>query len=431
LSDQSGYLAELQARAHPLRDALSEEMHARRFPDCAGPARAIQTVMVIDADEAVASIRHLERLIGSDAGAVDPDIRHHYARIGGIGLAWERHTEFVTYTLVAPAAEGDPLFDPVPFGELDRWVVDAPGRIIRATRIRVLGASEALPSETALADSFSADDLVISEVADGRARIWTDFRLHDDGFGRLLVADRGLTGGEHRQLVQRIQELGNYRKMALLGLPVARGLMADVTQLEQRLATLTEAVASEQSDDHDALIELSSLSAELARIMATTRYRMAATHAYVELCMDRIRRLAVQPVPGFHSLADFTERRLLPAMRTCDAFSRRLDDLSQRAAWASGLLRTRVDTGIARQNSDLLASMNRRTLLQLRLQQTVEGLSVVAISYYAIGLLGYLFKGFHPFGAALAPETALALAVPVVLGAVWLGIRRIRHSIEK
>ncbi len=38
------------------------------------------------------------------------------------------------------------------------------------------------------------------------------------------------------------------------------------------------------------------------------------------------------------------------------------------------------------QNQTLLASMDRRARLQLRLQQTVEGLSVAAICYYVVGL---------------------------------------------
>ena len=54
------------------------------------------------------------------------------------------------------------------------------------------------------------------------------------------------------------------------------------------------------------------------------------------------------------------------------------------------MLRTRIDIALAKQNRDLLDSMDERTQLQLRLQQTVEGLSVVAISYYAVALIGYL-----------------------------------------
>jgi uncharacterized membrane-anchored protein len=142
-----------------------------------------------------------------------------------------------------------------------------------------------------------------------------------------------------------------------------------------------------------------------------------------------MKRLSLQRVPGSLSLSDFTERRLLPAMRTCDAFSRRIDDLSQRAAWTSGLLRTRIDTRLAEQNRDLLTSMDRRTHLQLRLQQTVEGLSIVAISYYLIGISAYIFKAAHRVEPAIDSELLTALAAPLLIACVWLILRPVRKHI--
>ena len=276
-----------------------------------------------------------------------------------------------------------------------------------------------------IASHFATDDLIISDVAQGRARIWSDFRLHANGFGRLLIRDNGLAGAEPSQLIQRLQELGNYRKMALLGLPEAQRATPVVTALEQRLTNITARVAEKDADADSVLAQLSALSAELAQIVAHTRYRMSATHAYAELCFDRIRRLDMATVRGFRSLDDFTERRLLPAMRTCDAFTRRLEDLSQRTAWTSAMLRTRVDTALARRNRDLLASMDRRTGLQLRLQHTVEGLSVVAISYYALGLWHHLEAALERQGAHLPGWINIAL-LPATLVTVWLGVRQIR-----
>jgi uncharacterized membrane-anchored protein len=174
------------------------------------------------------------------------------------------------------------------------------------------------------------------------------------------------------------------------------------------------------------LDDLSALAAELARLTADTRYRMSATRAYAQLCADRLQSLEIVKVKGHPTLADFTERRLLPAVRTCESFSQRLEDLSQRTAWTSSLLRTRVDTALAKQNRDLLSSMNKRTQVQLRLQQTVEGLSIVAISYYTVGLLGYLFKALHK-SWPIDPEIATGLSVPTALIVVALMLRRLRR----
>ncbi|WP_375196448.1 DUF3422 domain-containing protein [Sphingobium sp.] len=407
----------LSARNHTLRASLSREMHIRGLPRFEAPALALQFVLLIDEPQAHDSITLLaERFPGFEAGD-----RFFADRIGDLHFSWERHTEYMTYSFLAPQ-EGGTLFDLAPFGDVPRWMAEIPGRIIRSTQIALVKDE---PPPTVIAAHFAIDDLIISDVADGQARIWSDFRLHADGFGRLLIHDKGLQGGESSQLVQRLQELGNYRKIALLGLPEAQKATPLLTGLEQRLTAITSRVAQKDADADQVLEQLSALSAELAEIMAQTRYRMSATQAYAEICRDRIRRLAVAPVRGYRSLDDFTERRLLPAMRTCDAFTRRLEDLAQRAAWTSALLRTRIDTALARRNRDLLASMDRRTGLQLRLQHTVEGLSVVAISYYALGLWHHLKEALELQGLHLPGWVDIAL-FPVTIITVFLGIGQIR-----
>jgi uncharacterized membrane-anchored protein len=215
--------------------------------------------------------------------------------------------------------------------------------------------------------------------------------------------------------------------MALLGLPVAQEGFARLDVLEGRLSALTRLIAEESSDAAALLHELSGLSAELAALIAATRYRMSASAAYGRLVQDRLQSLKVRPVRGYPTLEDFTDRRLAPALRTCASFQERLDDLAGRAEWSSALLRTRIETALSAQNRDLLASMDRRAKAQLRLQQTVEGLSVVAISYYALGLFSYAVKPLVHLAPGLQPEWVTALAVPAIAVGVWLGLRRIRR----
>lgn len=413
--------AALSQRAHPLRASLSREMHIRGLPRFDAPGNALQFVLLVDEQQATDSVAVLTDLLLPHGVMPQPGDRFITARLNDLHFSWERHTEFMTYSFLAPV-QGGTLFDLSPFGDIPGWMAQLPGRIIRSTHIAMVMDE---PSPATVARHFATDDLIISDIADGHARIWSDFRLHTDGFGRLLIHDKGLQGGESSQLVQRLQELGNYRKIALLGLPEAQQATPLLTTLEQRLTAITSRVAQKDTDADQVLEQLSALSAELAEIMARTRYRMSATQAYAEICRDRIRRLAVVPVRGYRSLDDFTERRLLPAMRTCDAFTRRLEDLAQRTAWTSALLRTRVDTALARRNRDLLASMDRRTGLQLRLQHTVEGLSVVAISYYALGLWHHLKEALEHQGLHLPGWVDIAL-FPVTIVAVFFGIRQIR-----
>lgn len=415
-----GPFPNLAQRSHALRASLSREMHIRKMPRLDTPMRAVQFMMIVNEQEAHDSVAALCAIVPDDGPSPDASDRFFACRVGALGFSWERHSEFITYSFIADGY-GEP-FDLSPFLPVSHWIDRLPGQVIRSTQI-ALTKNE--PSNATIATYFASDDLIISDVAQCRARVWGDFRLHDNGFGRLLIQDRGLEGAEASLLVQRLQELGNYRKIALLGLPEAQRATPILATLEQRLTDVTACVAEPQADADAVLEDLSSLSAELAQIVARTRYRMSATHAYAELCFDRIRRLDVAPVRGYRSLDDFTERRLLPAMRTCDAFGRRLEDLSQRTAWTSAMLRTRVDTALARRNRDLLASMDRRTGLQLRLQHTVEGLSVVAISYYAVGLLGYALA---PLAGRAGLDKTLVVAVltPLTVLGVWWAMRRVR-----
>ena len=67
--------------------------------------------------------------------------------------------------------------------------------------------------------------------------------------------------------------------------------------------------------------------------------------------------------------------------------------------------------------------------LQLRLQRTVEGLSVVAISYYAVSLVGYTL---YPMAQAtgITKGTLTALVTLPVVAFVWWAIRRLRAKVE-
>lgn len=423
IAGRSGRVDDLSARSHPLRAALSDEMHVRRLPRFAAPCRLMQIVSLLGEAAANDARAHIEALAERAGIGVASGARYVVIDLAGVKLVWERHTEFASYTFVREGDFDQPFatdaFDPA----ASEILADMPGDVIRATQIAIYPPSAPFPGDAGLDEWFAPDALIMCEVAASKAVAISDFRLNPDGFGRLMLLDRGLARDEPAQLVLRLQELGNYRNMALLGLPLAQALTPDVSELEKRLATLTRGVSQRVSEDDTLLDELTFLSAELARLVAETRYRMSATRAYAQLSIDRLHSIGISAIGGYQTLGDFTERRLMPAVRTCDSFSQRLDDLSQRAAWTSELLRTRIDIALAKQNRDLLGSMDKRTHLQLRLQQTVEGLSVVAISYYAVALIGYLAAPVH----AWPHEWVMAVAVPAVLIAASLFVRHVRR----
>jgi uncharacterized membrane-anchored protein len=417
------HLHEFGLKDHPLRAALASEMHVRKLPPMAAPTRIMQVVLLSDNSQVDRERAMLAKRC--ELGDSEPSSNFIVGSCNRLDVVWERHTEFSSYMFISSGPFDSPFEGDVFEGVARGWFADMPGQVVRGTQL-ALASRDFIEGARSW---FSNQDLVICDVSDGAARLWSDFRIHPDGFGRLLLIDNGLTQQEASLVIQRLQELGNYRNMALLGLPIAQKLTARVSAYEARLAALSSAMAVRAGPDAELLRSLVELTAELAEMVAETRYRMSASRAYAQIVHDRLESLRVGRIKGQQTLGDFTDRRLLPAVRTCVSFSARLEDLSQRAAWASSLMRTRVDTALSMQNRDLLASMDRRTDLQLRLQQTVEGLSVVAISYYLVGLLGYVSHGLE------APwprhDVLMAAVVPVVLLVTWLGLKRVTRRFHQ
>jgi uncharacterized membrane-anchored protein len=271
--------------------------------------------------------------------------------------------------------------------------------------------------------------MVASRVADAAAWIFTDFKI-DNGFSRFLVLDERMTQRQAGRTVQRLVEIETYRMMALLGLPVAKEVSRWLYRGEKQLADLMDQIGRAQTteDERRALSELSGLAAEVEHSIARTTFRFGAASAYHGLVMQRIDELRESRISGLPTFHEFMQRRLLPAMNTCAAISRRQEELSARVARNSQLLRTRVDIELERQNQELLGQMNKRAHLQLRLQETVEGLSVVVLTYYGSQLVQYLAKGTKDLHH-LSTDIVTAISIPLIAGLVFWGSRRLRRKL--
>lgn len=416
-------------REHPLRDLLTNEVHARPFAELAAPERASHIALLTGEGRAAEDHAHLVLLC--ERYAVPPPregINHFNHGFGAFRLRWERHTEFVTYTFFRDGPFADPFGDTVIDCVARDWLERLPGELLVAVHVAVLPREAPAPQPAELARFFIAESLVGSEAAGGAAVAYTDFRIHEDGFGRVLLHDRGLGRRRAGRVVQRLLEIETYRMMALLALPLAREAGPEIARVERDLAaSVASMTGSEGIEDEQALLgRLTRLAADIEALAARTSYRFGAARAYASLVDQRIVELKEQPLAGLQTIAEFMERRLVPAMRTCESVAQRQETLAGRVARASELLRTRVDVALEGQNRDLLRSMNRRARLQLLLQETVEGLSVVAITYYLVGLLTYLAKAGKALLPSLEPDLVAGAVLPFALVLVWWGVRRLR-----
>jgi uncharacterized membrane-anchored protein len=419
----------VQPTAHPQRIALHNEIHARPPEAMAAPLALTHVVMGGDASEREASRAHLAALL-RDHHLPQPDGQSTHVRldVGGFRVRWELHTEFVSWTFSRP-------FDAAGFGEQEPatasqavpqdWLAALPGRCLAALHLWLLPGRE-LPAAVLSRALLNEETLVGSSAADAQATVYTDFALHADGHSRMVVLADGLPPRRVGRLVQRLLEIDTYRMAALLGLPAARESSALLGVAEGELAALAEAIRLAGHDEEPQLLDrLTRLAGQVESHYAATHSRFSASAAYFELIDQRLHDIGEAKLPGLQTLGEFIDRRLSPARATCAWSVRRQDALSQRVSRISNLLRTRVEIEQQQNSQALLAAMNRRQDLQLKLQATVEGLSVAAITYYIVGLVSYLAKGAHALGWPFTAEATAACAIPVVALGVWLSLRRL------
>ncbi|SHE47591.1 Uncharacterized membrane-anchored protein [Litoreibacter ascidiaceicola] len=420
---------------HPLRYTLANELHARPFPSLEAPCGAIYLAIKRPEDAAErdrdVDRAHLTQLLDRyGAPHPQPGATHWFGEVGKFKLKWEQHTEFVTYTMFMPTLEDRP-FDPKAFETFPAdWLASAPGVRITSALIRVEADPGADEIVTRVEDWFVPESLAVSTVLDGAATVAGDFRIDAAGHMRLAVFVADVTG-ERRigRIVQRLCEIETYKSMSMLGLARVREMGPRLGELDAILSGLMSAMTKGDTGAEDTLSELLATSAELESLLAQSSFRFGATGAYEAIVNQRIEVLREERFNGRQTFAEFMMRRFDPAMRTVKASERRLQNMAERATRAGDLLRTRVDVERSSQNQKLLESMDKRADLQLRLQKTVEGLSVVAISYYAVNLVLYMAQP-AAYAVGLSKLVLAAVTTPLVVLAVWWMVHRIREKME-
>ncbi len=422
------------------RATLHNEVHARPPARIRLPALVVYVAVLNAGVTREQECEHLRRLPGQQALAID-QLQGNFLRLRfeGHTVKWERHTEFTRYSIVQalPAAAQLGASNPELLSALavpPDWLRDIPGRTIAAIKLAMVHGDLTTPEATmAQARHWFGDHTVVASVLGNNGHSWavTDFLLRDSGFERMLVIAPTTTSETRAgRISQRLLELETYRLMALRGLPVAKVLGPMLAAAEDQLADITARLEHKTASDQELLDTLVSLAARIERATAEHDYRFSATRAYDTLVRQRLTELREQPVSGTQTLGEFMQRRLSPAIATVAATAQRLASLSERVSRTSALLRTRVDIATEVQNQQLLEKLTRGQAMQLRLQTTVEGLSIAAISYYVVSLLLYGVKAVKAAGVPLNVEIATGALIPLVLWGVWRTTRRIHDKLR-
>lgn len=413
---------------HELRQELNDELHNRAGQAVSAPARLSYLAFVLTDGEPspVLSIQALCIKLGV-LPPNDKDVHFATALAGG-HFRFEKHGEFYRISMTIAGKAKTEALDLLPID----WLNILPGRRIVAIHTHVTVARADTNNLTAK-KFFGHDDVAGSIIGQGQARLWTDFRIGVDGFSRILVENIAMDAKRMGRALRRIHEIETYRMMALMTLPLARSLMPRIGELERGLDASIAGMAKTDQNGSDAglLAQLTKISRDAEELSSTSAYRFSAAQAYSSLVTKRIQELNEERVAGYQRVGVFLDRRFSPAIATCKVVSDRIAALTLRCERASNLLRTRVDIALEDQNQKLLESMNERALTQLRLQETVEGLSIVAISYYAVSLLAKFKEDISVHVPFHIPPILGVVLVPAVVFLVWYIMRRVRRKITK
>ena len=386
----------------PQRFLLHNEVHARPSQRIHMPALVVYVAVINDNVTLEQEYEHLSRLPNKERINIENlQDNFFYLQLQGYTLRWERHTEFTSYSLVQSLPESAQLgaSDPELLSFLslpEGWLAEIPGQTIAAIKLVMVHGDLTHPEKmlTSARNWFGERPVVASLIGrNSHSIVVTDFMLRDRGFERMLViAPTETSGSRAGRIMHRLLGIETYRLMALRGLPVAKLLDPKLASAEQQLASITAQLENKSASEQELLDRLISLAVRIERANIKHMYRFTATHAYDNLVAQNINALREKAIPGTQIIGEFMSHRLSPAIVKVESTKQRMVSLSERISQTSALLRTQVDILTEKQNQQLLEKLTRGQELQLRLQRTVEGLSIAAISYYVVSLLLYVFK---------------------------------------
>ncbi|MDT8446069.1 MAG: DUF3422 domain-containing protein [bacterium] len=408
---------------------IHREVYARPFPVLSAPVVVTQLTLLQDRLTKDIEWDHLVQLCRAMGVPEPPDQRSYHGNFGEFHLHWQRHLEFSTYQLVLPhdgSGSDRTALEFLPEG----WLRDLPGEMVGAVHVMVEDYEAEATTPGRLAERLGTVAPMGAQVRERQALAWSNFVPDEQGFTRYLIQTKKLSPAQTGRLTQRILELETYRLLALLALPVIKQMSETLDGMEYSMLLVSDHIQRIfTAEDQKSL--LAKLSAEAARleVLRSHDYRFSAAHAYFELTEERLEELKQEKLAGILTFSEFLNRRMVPARRTLRHTQRRINDLIQRIGHARELLQTNISLTIEEQNQELLLSMEKRSHLQLRLQEAVEGLSIAAISYYMVSLVKYLFSAFKSMGIPINKDLATGIAVPLVIFTVWFAIHKIKKHV--
>lgn len=405
---------------HPLRQFLHNELHARPSLYFDEPAHVFHLAFFGGEDECKTLVQSLSPSL------VDSDAAQGITVFNGHPLKWERHAEFFTLTQVITSNTNELTWIKLP-DQLDNLIRPYLSMLINSVQI-IVRSEESWRGNVF---DYGFKDPSGSCIGGSDAFVWSDFRLCPEGTNRFLFVNKGLNAYRQGRMIRRLLEIETYRMMASLALPAAKELDGQLTAFERQLVLLSDLNTSIDTTSAKTLLaDIASLSAQVVSLKAKNRHRLSATQAYAQLVFERLGELRESHAGGCQRLGVFIERRFKPTVRYCAVTEQRLNQLATSVVNLGDLLQARVQVEMEEQNSEILKSLNSRADAQVKIQRAVEGLSIIAITYYLLSLFKLSYSALHVLGIEVSERKAMLVMAPIAFGLLLLIVSRIKKAKE-
>ena len=429
---------------HPLRTVLHEEVHARPPVALWPKDRILNQAFLLKGSDRQQQIDWINAISEQSKQPIDPNHGQTFRIIElrpapqRVIIKWELHGEFSSISAII---QQDQLMTEAPIksrvrleNEINELLTklmikpmhEAGG--LRISAIDIAFEDRGLFKEAdEVSHLFSGNTLIGSTILiSKKAQLWTDLQVNEDGYISFLVPHAGMGSRQAGRVARRITEVEIYRMASMLAFPVAKSLSGPLRNAEAELSELSKEISMAQNQesaathqDGEFLERISTLASKIEEWISEHGLRFTAAEAYSQLTAKNLEELSEASLPGVQTLSEFMDRRFAPAMSTCSWTQRRLRELSDRISRTTQILRTRIEFVNESQTQELLASMDRRAKIQLRLQETVEGLSVLVLTYYAVSLIIYMAKGVKELGLMVPAELIGGASAPIIAYGIY------------
>ncbi|MCW8880235.1 MAG: DUF3422 domain-containing protein [Kangiellaceae bacterium] len=414
-------------------EQLRNEIHARSFPVCKSPVIILsQSFLLQSKSERQTHLLTAESITKLDgARLVFRDSNRCVVRFAEVEVRIDLYREYVTYTQI----HNEPKLSGF---NLERIEINKPieaiefcGQLLSSIRIIVVEPQSTAVSKKDLFSAFQDNQIISSCVAHGAANVWSSFCQDDEGGITVLVEDISMGPRRTGRLIQRLVDIENYRMLALLSLPLAKLTLKKVNHLDRRLSELVASMKQDSGIEEEQLVlkQIFRLTARHEKIRTTTKKRFESARFYQAQLEERFVELDDVQVKGYQTLSSFYKRRMKPAINTCLLAENALKNFSSHLRRVTELLRTKISVNLEQQNNTILENLATQSRRQFRLQHMVEGLSIIAISYYAISLLAYWIKSLSKGGYLDKPELLISLLIPLVIVSVWKATSKMKKQV--